>query len=681
MNTPGAKNVPGITIAPGERPLMLIAHGYGGLVALKTLILNQAVKERCIGVLCLGTPFRPVDVDNNIISTLPIMPNESSSPEDLLDELEVLPELLAEWRALPGNNSVPIRCFYETDKSRDRNGIVRFTVPKQSAVLDDLNVMSFALDDVDHQTMNKFSGSDDPNYELMVDVLQGLVSNAYPAMLIQAIRNRNLEYAKQIVEQHRSTFSTNEALNPVLIEAVESGESEILQIMLNANVRVNTVVDSDEQETLLFLAVRSSSSRKLDIVRRLLEKGADVAVLNKDSKSPLMLAEELHDDVLAHLLANRPLILGPVARRRTDDWIDVPHKHVNDYGCLRKIYARIADVYDFNGEERTYLQNPSINDLIYERGPRYIMNRERARDGEQAIGGYRKFRWIHLPANNLTWMKDIIQRSYRERSPDENLSREYYVRNYQTVVDSSRWSDLVLTSPLEELSYIRSMLPGCHTLPYIGYPDDEPAANFIMFMPYLHYEYTSKRQQMAETIGQVRDRMRSIPPRGNIPDQNAFWAYLKKDNPLHIRRTLDQFYYDALDSDKSFRTGVPPRNDDQVTQRFMRSQPRWKDDDPMLLMVDQLWIAVLEDDTIITSFPQRWGLASVHDQNPFRDADIASIITKELSNQDRDPLDTPYDMMMLVIDLCTSVLFNQASHRNEKLRFFEFFERKVQQVV
>jgi hypothetical protein len=71
----------------------------------------------------------------------------------------------------------------------------------------------------------------------------------------------------------------------------------------------------------------------------------------------------------------------------------------------------------------------------------------------------------------------------------------------------------------------------------------------------------------------------------------------------------------------------------------------------------------------------------VHDQNPDKDADIASMIAKQLSNQDREPLDTPYDMMILIIDLCTNVLFNQAVHRNEKLRFFEFFERKVQQVV
>ena len=116
-------------------------------------------------------------------------------------------------------------------------------------------------------------------------------------------------------------------------------------------------------------------------------------------------------------------------------------------------------------------------------------------------------------------------------------------------------------------------------------------------MPYLHYEYTSKRESMADTIDKVREGIRSAPPRpqANTPDQNSLWAYLRRDIPLHIRRTLDQFYYDALDSDTPQKTGVPPRNLDQVTQRFMRAQPEWKNDDPLMLMVDQLWMVLLED--------------------------------------------------------------------------------------
>jgi hypothetical protein len=102
---------------------------------------------------------------------------------------------------------------------------------------------------------------------------------------------------------------------------------------------------------------------------------------------------------------------------------------------------------------------------------------------------------------------------------------------------------------------------------------------------------------MKNTMNKVREGIRIAPPKfaSNTPDQNAFWAYLRRDIPLHIRRTLDQYYYDALDSDSSQRKGVLPRNLDQVTQRFMKSQDQFKNEDSILLMVDQLWMVLLED--------------------------------------------------------------------------------------
>jgi Mg2+ and Co2+ transporter CorA len=86
-------------------------------------------------------------------------------------------------------------------------------------------------------------------------------------------------------------------------------------------------------------------------------------------------------------------------------------------------------------------------------------------------------------------------------------------------------------------------------------------------------------------------------------------------------------------------------------------------------------------DTLITAFPRRWGEPEVHLQNPVKDAAIADMISKELSNTDRAAMDSPYDMMMTIIELCTGVLFNSAVHRNEKLRFAEFFVRRIQTVT
>jgi alpha-beta hydrolase superfamily lysophospholipase len=105
-------------LAPSTRPLLFVAHGYGGLIALKSLI-DPYLCKRCVGVICLGTPFRPVDVDNAIMETLPIAGRSSlTTLAALTDEFDTLPILLADFRDAPGTATVPIRCFYETEPLR-----------------------------------------------------------------------------------------------------------------------------------------------------------------------------------------------------------------------------------------------------------------------------------------------------------------------------------------------------------------------------------------------------------------------------------------------------------------------------------------------------------------------------------------------------------------------------------
>jgi hypothetical protein len=105
-------------MAAAQRPLLFVGHGYGGLVALKSLI-DPRLRERCVGVICLGTPFRPVDKDNAIMDTLPIAGRGSVQTLAVLsDEFDTLPALLADFRDAPGTSAVPIRCFYETEPLR-----------------------------------------------------------------------------------------------------------------------------------------------------------------------------------------------------------------------------------------------------------------------------------------------------------------------------------------------------------------------------------------------------------------------------------------------------------------------------------------------------------------------------------------------------------------------------------
>lgn len=168
-------------------------------------------------------------------------------------------------------------------------------------------------------------------------------------------------------------------------------------------------------------------------------------------------------------------------------------------------------------------------------------------------------------------------------------------------------------------------------------------------MPYLHWETDEKYRQMAALTKQVTNNpqksesnsraklwmqssnemtrkfrtplgtylfyVAKIYSRMDIAQDRALLeTYLPKQPPLHGRRTLDQSYYWKLKD-----TG--PRDEDQVVYRgTMGSDPTRT---TRIIMVDQLWLYILDDrmpktslplsqltnhlDTIITAFPRRWG--------------------------------------------------------------------------
>lgn len=66
------------------------------------------------------------------------------------------------------------------------------------------------------------------------------------------------------------------------------------------------------------------------------------------------------------------------------------------------------------------------------------------------------------------------------------------------------------------------------------------------------------------------------------PDQALIKGYL--NHKLHVRRTLDQFYYSMLNTWK--------RDGDQVVYRYARSKGALERD-VKILMVDQLWLWVI----------------------------------------------------------------------------------------
>jgi hypothetical protein len=113
-------------------------------------------------------------------------------------------------------------------------------------------------------------------------------------------------------------------------------------------------------------------------------------------------------------------------------------------------------------------------------------------------------------------------------------------------------------------------------------------------MPYLNFETSSGRAEIDQLISELaenRDRTQSELPESprRSANQMLIKAYLYHHPPLHVPRTLDQFYFSRLG-------GTEHRDQDQVVYRYTANRAG-----QILLTVDQLWLWILGEGDISNS--------------------------------------------------------------------------------
>lgn len=164
--------------------------------------------------------------------------------------------------------------------------------------------------------------------------------------------------------------------------------------------------------------------------------------------------------------------------------------------------------------------------------------------------------------------------------------------------------------------------------------------------------------------------------------------HLFDDSPLHMRRTLEQYYYwTAVDT-----TG---RDHEQVVSRGTRSQNEDPDAAVRLIMVDQLWLWILDEsksvqitsilqdsttngyrpDTVISCFPRRWGR-----NNPDPSA-VHRGIRDRFSALAVDEIQSAYDLAALVIDECSKVFFDRTKPLDQRPDVVDIFSSAISNTV
>jgi Mg2+ and Co2+ transporter CorA len=176
-------------------------------------------------------------------------------------------------------------------------------------------------------------------------------------------------------------------------------------------------------------------------------------------------------------------------------------------------------------------------------------------------------------------------------------------------------------------------------------------------MPYLTLENKEKVRRMHDQLGIGIRHPSDIKIKTNLAESHryntnsldrdaqlrkAYSQWPSNEYLLEVRRTLDQFWHSNVDTRE--------RHGDQVVQRY---QEKKKDEafslgqgKVDLLMVDQLWIWVLEPSLIVTSFPQDWQLP--RSKTP----DLLSSILGELNPRNGTPAKDIYELAACIIEHC-----------------------------
>ncbi|KAK0392707.1 hypothetical protein NLU13_2202 [Sarocladium strictum] len=344
----------------------------------------------------------------------------------------------------------------------------------------------------------------------------------------------------------------------------------------------------------------------------------------------------------------------------------------------------------------------------------------------------KQLRYFHLPANSMKWVEDAMSRYYGEDGVqfDSKLADTHTKSNAQRLLRNELWRGQQRGGH-NLPPHSRQMGARCSVVPSAPWPSRSETRNssvtgkdIVMFMPFLHWEVEKRLYRMAQ-FAEIAKRRREVQERirrantlryrarmadvarlqqskplrpqtwyDNEEKRSSYWRprhplakyfwhvaklyqiideaadgrlvedHLFDDSPLHMRRTLEQFYYwTAPDT-----TG---RDKEQVVCRGTRAQNEDPDATTRLVMVDQLWLWILDENTVISCFPRRWGR-----NNPDPSA-VHRGIRDRFKALDIDEIRSVYDLAGLVVDECSKVFFDRTKPLDQRPDVVDLFSSAI----
>ena len=310
------------------------------------------------------------------------------------------------------------------------------------------------------------------------------------------------------------------------------------------------------------------------------------------------------------------------------------------------------------------------------------------------------FKWIHVPYTYAGWVPHVLMAcSVEANNPNlhsQVLQDHLWMSQHNRSRHASPHARFVKTS-------VKCLFPEDqdHT---DGRTTPTSAGNdvqYVVYFPYLHWDSFGLLKKRAKTISDRRNINQVRPTNSTIAEGKSvesklIWQFLLSDPPLHCRRTLDQYGYPTLrntsardgdqimykrtkaDKDASRDLSTKHHQHHQHHQHAHRpaSRPsvfRHKDDDAAkVLMVDQLWLWILDCRTVVTFAASK---EKENDGGLSKQGDLLGNLYQNVNGDYADQCNDPFDFAALAILYAVKALLDHTTDLN--LQVFRIFEEYI----
>ncbi|KAJ9634811.1 hypothetical protein H2204_006044 [Knufia peltigerae] len=460
-----------------------------------------------------------------------------------------------------------------------------------------------------------------------------------------------------------------------LLMAAKEGNERAIDALLTSNANVNARTSSGM--TSLHWA---ADSGKLTALNRLLRE-RDALKNSKDSfdSTPLIrAAQNGHWDIVDAL---RPYVLeGPTNR--------IARKACERFRAAVVNFFEDKDARG-NIKYKNKVNKQTVWQIVYARDQKDPEKPAIPIALDQIEGKKPSFRWVHLPANNISWLEALLTRYYLESDMGDVTALKSLLRllgrqQHRGSEIHSRFmrpsckriwipprqtSEQTQATP-QRSSHLnnRKVTPSTpppppsarSTAPVAAAQSQQEDDMMVMFMPYLHWETDRNRTSLTQSLRAPAGNTDSLDDSELsriAKDILLIHGYVAGSTDLHPRRTLDQFKHHSTKTDH--------QDADQVVYRYCKKRSK----ELKVFMVDQLWMISIGN-LLISCFPERW-------KQPHRDPlNLFEGVVEDINSSTRPPVRNVFELATVITERCTG-LFDRQQWDNDELLFAEMFELSI----